>query len=277
MRTTSVFLVIVFLAIVSLVIGVSACGGITRDQVQHSQREYDLAVGIYANENNTPGAFEHLLNALEIDPENPEAHLLLGKLLMIHRSDFEQAEHHMREAIRTNSIHEIRTGLPADARTALGVLFIHMERFDDAIAILSVASNDMLNREPHMAYANLTTAHRELGQLDEAVAAALRAVQGSPNFCVGLHRLGRVRIARDEDELALEALDRLLDLERCQVIQNGWRIRAEVRARRGDRQGAIEDFERCIELDANSEDGQACQLYLDEAPLPDPVPSTPTL
>ena len=72
----------------------SACGGVSREQVLRSQREYDLAVGLYG-EQDVPGAFEHLLEAIELDPDNSDAHLLLGNLFMIHRSDYRQAEHHM--------------------------------------------------------------------------------------------------------------------------------------------------------------------------------------
>ncbi|MEZ4338247.1 MAG: tetratricopeptide repeat protein, partial [Sandaracinaceae bacterium] len=82
------------ITVLALLVG---CGGISQEQAMRSQREYDLAVGLYG-EQDTAGAFEHLLEAIELDPDNAEAHLLLGNLFMIVRQDFAQAEHHMREA-----------------------------------------------------------------------------------------------------------------------------------------------------------------------------------
>lgn len=243
----------------------ASCGGVSHDQVVRSQREFDLAVGLY-EEHNVPAAFEHLLESLELDAENPESHLLLGKLLMIHRSDVERAEHHMREAIRVNAIHEIRVGLPADARNALGVLFINAGRYQDAVEVLQEASRDLMNREPELTYANLARAHLELEQLDEALQAATRSQQQSPNFCVGLFWLGEVRVAREEREPALEVFDHLLDLEQCRSLQRAWRIRGEVRAHLSDREGAVADFETCVELGPETEDGQACQRYLATSP-----------
>jgi len=243
----------------------ASCGGVTREQVVRSQREFDLAVGLY-EEHNVPSAFEHLLESLELDAENPEAHLLLGKLLMIHRSDFAQAELHMREAIRVNAIHEVRVGLPADARNALGVLFINAGRYQDAVEVLREASSDLMNREPELTYANLARAYLELEQLDEALQAAVQSQQQSPNFCVGLFWLGEVRLARQEREPALEVLDHLLDLEQCQSLQRAWRLRGEVKAHLSDREGAVVDFESCVELGPQTEDGRACQRYLATSP-----------
>jgi tetratricopeptide (TPR) repeat protein len=248
-----------------IVVLMASCGGVTREQVVRSQREFDLAVGLY-EEHNVPAAFEHLLESLELDRENPEAHLLLGKLLMIHRSDFEQAEHHMREAIRVNAIHEVRVGLPADARNALGVLFINAGRYQDAVEVLREASSDLMNREPELTYANLARAYLELEQLDEALQSAMQSQQQSPNFCVGLFWLGEVRVAREERVAALEVLDHLLGLEQCQSLQRAWRIRGEVKAHLSDREGAVADFESCVELGPQTEDGQACQRYLATSP-----------
>ena len=57
-------------------------------------------------------------------------------------------------------------------------------------------------------------------------------------------------MALEQSEPAQERLDRLLELEdqTCQRMQAAWRLRGEVRATLGNREGAITDFERCVEL-----------------------------
>ena len=251
-------------AILLAVMVFASCGGPSREQVQRSQREYDLAVGLYG-ERNIAGAFEHLFEALELDSENAEVHLLLGKLFMIHRSDYERAEQHLREAIRVHESVPGRAGLPADARNTLGVLYIHAERHEEAVTVLREGSRDLMNREPGVTYANLGWAYLGLERYDEALEVLLQAVQQAPNLCVGWYRLAQTRVARDEQEQALAALDRGLGYEEdtCQSLQAAWRLRAEVRAHLGHREDAIGDLERCVELSSDTDDGQACQRLLD--------------
>lgn len=241
-----------------------SCGGTSREQVMRSQREYDLAVGLYG-ERDTPGAFEHLFEAIELDPENAEAHLLLGNLYMIERQDFRQAEHHLREAIRVNALVEGRAGLPSEARTALGVLFNNQGRFEDGIEELEAASSDLMNRHQELTWANLAWAYLEQDRLDEALQVGRQAIARDPNHCVALYRLAEVHIALEQDREAQERLDHLLSLENpaCQSLQAAWRLRGEVRARMGQRSDAISDLERCVELSSENEDGRACQRLLD--------------
>ena len=252
------------LSVLLSVVMLASCGGTSREQVLLSQREYDLAVGIYG-ESDVPGAFEHLLEAIELDPDNAEAHLLLGNLFMIHRADYQQAEHHMREAIRANEAVEGRTGLPSEARNALGVLFNNAQRYEDAVVVLEEAAGDLMNRHQPLTWANLAWAYRELGRLDQALQVGRQAVQRDPNHCVALFRLAEVHRALEDPEAAQERLDHLLGLEdpTCQRMQAGWRLRGEVRAELGNRQGAIGDLERCVELSDETDDGRACQRVLD--------------
>jgi len=241
----------------------ASCGGPSHDQVLRSQREYDLAVGLYG-EQDVAGAFEHLLESLELDPESAEAHLLLGNLLMIHRADYQQAEHHMREAIAVNARIEGRPGLPSEAHNALGVLFNNTQRYEEAVVVLGEASSDLMNRHQPLTWANLSWAHRELGHLPQALQFGRQAVQRDPNHCIALFRLAEAHIALEQPAEAQTRLDHLLGLEdsTCQSLQAAWRLRGEVRAQLEDRPGAISDLERCVELSSETDDGAACQRML---------------
>lgn len=245
-------------------LALAACGGGPSDeQVQRSQREYDLGVGLFG-EGSLAGAFEHLLEAIQLDPDNAEAHLLLGKLFMIHRHDYERAERHFREALRAHEVVDARAGLPADVKNSLGVLYIHWQRYDDAIAILREAASDLMNREPAVSWSNLGWAYFEKGEPDEALRVLTQAVQLAPDLCLAWYRIGQVRSAQGQDEEAEQALSRALEVEdeTCQRLQVAWRLRGEVRARLGHREEAIADLERCVELSTDTEDGQSCRRLL---------------
>ncbi len=265
--------------LIALWIFMAACaGGPTRDQVERSQREYDMGVGLWG-EQNLPAAFEHLLRAVELDPDNAEAHLFLGNLFMIHRRDYAQAEHHFRQTIRANEAVPGRAGLAADAKNSMGVLFVHAGRTEDAVRVLREAASDLMNREPAVSWTNLGWAYYERGEHAQALEALLQAVQISPTLCMAWYRMGQVRVAREEWNEADEALARALEVENpaCARMQVAFRLRGEVRAHLGHREEAVEDLEHCVELSSDTEDGRACRRLLEassggEEPSPETTP-----
>ena len=246
-------------------------GGPTREQVQQAQREYDLGVGLWG-EQNVAGAFEHLLEAIRLDPDNSEAHLMLGNLYMIHRHDFDQAETHFQEAIRANGAAPLRSGLEADARNSLGVLYIHAERLDEATVVLRESAADLMNREPAVAWTNLGWAYQQQGQSDQALEALSQAVRLSPMLCMAWYRIGETRRSQERWDDAEDALNRALEVENetCQSLQAAWRLRGEVRAQLGHREEATGDLERCVELSPDTDDGRACRQTLGDLPPPSP-------
>lgn len=248
----------------------AACaGGPTREQVERSQREYQLGVGLWS-ERNAPGAFERLLAAIELDPDNAEAHHFLGNLFWMVRRDFERAEHHLREALRANRAVQGPAALDADVKNDLGVLLVHARRYDEAIAVLRESATDIVNHRPALSWANLGWAYHRAGQDERALEALAQAVQLSPQLCLAWYRIGEVHAAREAWEAAREALDRALDVEdaTCAANQMAWRLRGEVHARLGHADEAIHDLERCVELSADTEDGRACRRLLEASSEP---------
>src|SRR5262245_49171984 len=113
------------LPVALLVCALAGCGAGASDRdLVRSQREFDLAVGLLG-EGNVPGAFDHLLTSIRLDESNVESHLLLGNLFLV-RGDYRRSERHLRTVLR------IRRREPR-ARNSLGVLYIHMRRYDAAI------------------------------------------------------------------------------------------------------------------------------------------------
>jgi tetratricopeptide (TPR) repeat protein len=257
-----------------------ACGGPSEEAVRRSQAEYDLAVGLM-HEQNFAGAFQHLHESLRLDPDNAEAHLLLGNLYLF-RQDFERSEHHLRQALRANAALGTagRPALNAEANNSLGVLYIHARRYDDAISVLREATGDLMNRTPHLAWGNLGWAYYEKGDYAEALQALRQAVQLQPRFCGAWYRMGQVHFAigagagEGEEartasfQRAEDALTRALEVddEACRALQDAWRLRGETRARLGRREDAVADFERCVEIGGETESGRACSGFLEASP-----------
>ncbi len=243
------------------------CGsGPSEEAIERSRRQFQLAEAL-RSEGNGAAAIEHLLEALRLDPENWRARILLG-YIFLERGDFQAAEEHIRSGIQVLTRLQGPTGAAmAEARNVLGVVLIHEGRLEEAIEVLRASARDVLNRSPHLAWGNLGLAYLEQGDLAAAERALQQAVRMQPRFCVGYFRLGRLREAQHRLEEAEEAFTRALEAdESCmQRYQEAWRRRGAVRARLGRREEAIQDLERCVEIDPRSEHGKACRRLMEPA------------
>lgn len=229
-----------------------------------SQKEYELAAGL-VGEKNMAGAFEHLFKSLELDAQNVDAHLLLGNLYLF-RGDLDKAEASLRQARKlAGGLEEYGPPKVAEVENSLGVVLMHQERYDEAIEVLRGSSGNLLNRQPHLSWGNLGWAYYEKGEYADALRALDQAVRAQGKFCLGYYRMGRTYLALQQHENAEASFTRALEVddEACQQLQDAWHLRGEARAQLGHRQDAIEDFERCVELSADSEAGRACQGYLE--------------
>ena len=242
----------------------------TASDRERAQRQYELAVGLQA-EGNDVGAFKTLYEALELDPDNAQAHQLLGTLYLLSRDD-DPVEHDRRaeQAFRRVLALEAETDKPvkklvADAYNGLGVLKIHQGDAGAAVAFLRKAVEaDPFNADAYMAWGNLGWAHQELGQTGPAVKALQRAVKLNPGFCVGHFRLGTSLMSAKAYDEAEQSLTRAIEAhESCKTFQDAWQWRGTARMSLGHRDDARFDFERCVELAPTSEAGASCQRYLE--------------
>lgn len=250
-----------------LVFGFGCVPGPSGEDLVRSQREFQLAAAMH-QEQNIPGAIQHLRQSLELDSENPEAHLLMS-LIQYHRHDLELAEQHARQG-RDLLVEQQREGATlAEARNVLGVILTERGQYPEAIENFEASARDAMNTQPHLAWGNLGWAYLEQGQPQAAIEPLLTAVRHQPLFCTGFHRLGTAYFELEQFEAAEEALVHALEADAScgedGVHQGAWRLRGEVRARLGHRDDAIHDLERCVALGPRSADGQACQRLLDAA------------
>ncbi len=230
--------------------------------------QYELAVGLH-QEGNVPGAFQSLNRAVELDHNNAKAWLFLGTLYLFSRKndqdDYDKkAEECFRKVLKIQSgDYASPENLSADARNKLGVLYIHQKRYEESINELKVAVGDLYNRKAYLAWGNLGWAYFEIGKYDQAIQALLRSVDLERHFCVGFFRLGQVYSAMRDFEKAEKALTKAIEADkRCDTFQDAWKLRGEVRANLGERDDAIADLERCVQLDQDSKTGEACSRLL---------------
>lgn len=225
--------------------------------------EFRLAATLHT-EGNTPAAVQHLQRALELDPENARAHLLEGYIFM-ERGAFMEAEPKLRRGIELLGEQGGAPAALAEARNLHCACLINMSRQRDAIAVCRESATDLLNTAPHHAWGNLGLAHLELGEHEEAMEALGQSVRGQPRFCRGYYLMARVEFERGRFDACEEHGTRAIEADDLctQGYQEAYRLRGECRARLHHREDAIADFERCVEISQNTQNGEACERFLD--------------
>jgi Tfp pilus assembly protein PilF len=245
--------------IVAIISILSACGGgqISEKLKRKSDRYYEAASISWYKEHNTLAAIRNLTRAVETNPENDEAHYLLG-IIRFARGEYDEAETHLRKTMELRSEGD-PSGL-SGAQNNLGLLLIHKKRYREAIDMLQASANEVLNQEPWLAMGNLGWAYIEIGQYDKAIEVLRRALFEQPTFCVGVYRLGQAYYLQKKYESAEKFLKQSVSIPEtgCGEMQEAHHLLGMTYLRTDKADLAKEAFARCIELNETSEVGASC-------------------
>lgn len=218
---------------------------------------------MFGEEHNVEGAIPHLERAMRLNPENAVAPLMLG-LAYGQLGFFPRAEAPLRRAVElftAQSVNDesLRSSL-ADARNSLGVVLMNLGRYDEALPILRLATEEITYGSQHLALGNLGLCLIHRQRYPEAIEVLQRAVRRQPSFCVGNARLGEAYARSNDAAHALEALNRAIatSVAGCDHFQDAflWRAKARIQLHQPD--AAREDLQRCVTLGANTPEGQEC-------------------
>ena len=250
---------------VCVMLGLSACAHTSHESRERSRREFELAATLHSEGNNHAAAVERLRQAIELDGDNANAHLLMGYIHM-ERLDWDPAVSHLSRGLAILAEREVEDSLVAEAKNLLGAALVNAGEADDAIPLLRESATDLLNTAPQHAWGNLGMAYIAKESWDSALEALEVAVEVQPRFCRGYYLMGQVHFARVDLQPAEDVLTQAVEAdELCEGYQDAYKLRGEVRARLGAREDAIGDFERCVELDRESSAGRACLRLLNGA------------
>ena len=233
------------------------------DPERQAVAEYDLARDLFLTRGNARAALKHALKAAELDDENADANHLVSLIYLFFCATsevecrLEEAERFARLALEANE--DLR-----EAKNTLGVVLIHQKRYDAAVEVLKPLAEDILYPTPETAWGNLGWAYLLKGDTNGAIEALSRALALQPEFCVGGYRLALAYEKKEDYEAALEAVTRALDTDRpeCRALQDAYKVRARLRMRLKDRDGAKDDLERCRDLDDETDSGRECAAAL---------------
>jgi type IV pilus assembly protein PilF len=156
-----------------------------------------------------PKALRNLLDAENIDPDNPYVHNNLG-LVYFFRDHLPLAEKHLRKAISLDSKF-------TDAKNNLGRILTEKGDYKGALQILNEAFKDLTYDQPAKIIFNLGLVHFKQKNYLLARPQFEKAIQLGQENCLTENYLGRTYFENREYERATLALDRAVGY--CQTIQ----------------------------------------------------------
>ncbi|MCA9246476.1 MAG: tetratricopeptide repeat protein [Planctomycetales bacterium] len=183
-----------------------------------------------------------LQKALEIDEDQPEAQLLVGRLNTLPGGDPKLALESLNKVIAST---RADTAMLAEAHTARAGL---RERDGDRLADLNKAIELAPARVEAIRARGLYHLLKE--KPDLAVADLQQAVELDESHSATLEALGAAYALNGQNDKALEALSRAVELS--PQSPTPLTQRARLRALQGDNDGALDDLQKAIEIDPAS-------------------------
>jgi Tfp pilus assembly protein PilF len=226
-------------------------------EVERKQREekadfhHKLATG-YFHAGNVELAIKELIEALRYDEMHAESRYLYG-FVLFGRKRYEEAAEHFRRALQS------RPGFFA-ARNHLGVTYLELERWYDAIVALEPLLKEPTYTTQYLVFNNLGWAYFKQGDLRMADKHLRMAVFLNPKLCNGWRNLGLLAMTQRDYRGAVEQFTEATT--RCPQyaelhLQRGEALDAD---RRADE--AMEAFKKCAELSGESQLGRRCKAKL---------------
>lgn len=268
----------VTLAACGAVLSTKGCASQPKRDPEQSTIRFQLAVNAY-QDRRIEAAITELNEALKADPDNADAHNMLGIIALRQGADyvaqaetlsclrgrdaelvredahrkFKEAEGHFRKAV------DLRDDFPM-AWNNLSVADLQLQDWAGAVTAASKALASPTYAEPEIARGNLGWAHFHRKDLQRAWKELHEAVARAPGFCVGRYRLAKVYTERGDLDLAAEQLDAVFTDKRC-PIQEAYLLGGLVAQRRKEPDKARELLDRCITLAPKSCQAAECRRY----------------
>jgi Tfp pilus assembly protein PilF len=220
----------------------------------------DLA-GVKLAQGEPEAAISEYRKSLALDPYEAETHLGLAEAYR-RKGLLNDTERELREALRLDANHQ-------EARLALGVTFLQMERWDDAAGEFQHLVDDPTFIRPSRALVNLGWAHYKSGKLDQAKSDFERALKSDRSNYVAHLDLGIVLYDTDELVEAIQHFEECVKIvgERPAPVFGPAEAEARFRSaqayvRLNQRQRAVDALRVAVERGGESEWAHKSSDYL---------------
>jgi Tfp pilus assembly protein PilF len=242
----------VLLFLMALLLVVSC--GTHNEQAKRAKKaefHYKLANGHFY-ENQIISALKELTTCLEITPEHPDAHHLMG-FIFFGRKEYLSAERHFQKAL------DIRPGFH-EVRANMGALLLATHRWQEAIEIIKPLVNATLYPTPWLIHNNLGYANQQLGIVQQALKYYRLALFHNPKFCLGYNNLGTLYKDMGQVNMAVENFRRAIT--RCKRYAEPHFHLGMLLQKQGQAQAAKREFGACFKVAPESPFGRRCRMRM---------------
>lgn len=161
--------------IVTAAIFIVSCATVSKEErLQKASAHYQLGIS-YMNDNNIQPAFVEFQKAIELNPEDKEAHNAIGLIYLLKLENYQKAVEHFENALRIDRAF-------SEAWNNLGFAYEKMERFDDAITAYRSAISNPLYKGAEKAFNNLGRVYYRLKRYNEAIEAYKESLRRFSGF-----------------------------------------------------------------------------------------------
>lgn len=215
---------------------------------------YHYQMGVsHFNEGNMAAALAELTEAENYDSSDPELFNYLG-MAYYSKKKYDIAEQKYIMALGLNPKY-------SDARNNLGVVYLALQRWDDAINQFKIVSDDIFYQNQVAAHINLGLAYVGKGDYPKALSLMRSVVADFPRDPRGRLNLGKVYFALDRYELAIDEFKRALELSGDYAVAQYNLGLAYLKIE--NRIAAQSAFREVMRIAPDSEIGQLSREYLD--------------
>lgn len=181
------------------------CSACALNETARKEGTYHYQMGVsHFNEGDMVSALTELTEAEKYDSTNPELYNYLG-MAYYNKKKFDIAEKKYLTALGLNPKY-------SDARNNLGVDYLSMQRWDDAISQFTQVCDDIFYQNQAAAHINLGLAHMGKGDYPKALSIFRTIVAEYPRDPRGRLNLGKVYFALEKYDLAIGEYKRALEL-----------------------------------------------------------------
>ena len=222
-----------------------------KKRLESAEFHYKMGAG-YFDSKEIALAIRELTQALELNPDIPQAHYLLGFIYM-GRRDYTKATRHFKEVLRLEPSYH-------PARNNLGAVYLATERWRDAVELYGTLLDEPLYATPELAHNNIGWAKYQLRRYSEALEHLRMAIFLKPQFCLGYNNLGLVYRAMGNRGEAQRHFRKAI--ERCpQNYAEPHFNLGKLLQEEGHRQ-ARAHFARCAQIQPHSNLAERCRQYV---------------
>jgi type IV pilus assembly protein PilF len=229
----------------------SACA---LQEAARKEGSYHYQMGVsHFNENNMAAALTELTEAESYDSDNPELFNYLG-MAYYNKKKFDIAEQKYLRALGLKPNY-------SDARNNLGVNYLEMQRWDDAIRQFKLVTEDIFYQNQSAAGINLGIAYFGKGDYPKALSLLRSIVAEYPRDPRGRMNLGKVFYALEKYDLAIDEYKKAIELNADYA--NAYYNLGLAYLKTNNKRAAESAFREVMRLAPDSEVGQLSREYID--------------